>query len=91
MLAIKEALQLDPESLMLQTQQVLVHSHLHASTCDEIKNSYRALVRRHHPDKNRNAAAGEEIKCITEAYRVLSNPAQRRHYDTSLRVKRQYP
>lgn len=30
MLAIKEALQLDPESLMLQTQQVLVHSHLHA-------------------------------------------------------------
>lgn len=30
MQAIKEALQLDPESSMLQTQQTLVHSHLHA-------------------------------------------------------------
>lgn len=30
MQAIKEALQLDPESSMLQTQQTLVHNHLHA-------------------------------------------------------------
>lgn len=49
-----------------------------AATPDEIKKAYRKLASQHHPDKGGNTAKFQEIE---EAYRVLSDPAQRQQYD----------
>jgi molecular chaperone DnaJ len=49
----------------------------------EIKKAYRNLAKRYHPDKNPdNKAASERFKDIGEAYSVLSDPEQRKRYDT---------
>jgi DnaJ-class molecular chaperone len=47
-----------------------------------IKEAYRQLAFKYHPDRNReNAAAADEMKKINEAYAVLSNPAKKNEYD----------
>jgi len=49
---------------------------------DAIKKAYRALARRWHPDKNPDdEQAAQRFKDITEAYRTLSDPEQRKRYD----------
>jgi molecular chaperone DnaJ len=49
---------------------------------DEIKNAYRKLARKHHPDANKGEAAAEDrFKEISEAYDVLSDDTKRREYD----------
>ncbi len=48
----------------------------------EIKEAYRGLARRMHPDLCRAAGAEEGFKRVNEAYRVLSNPVERGRYDT---------
>ncbi|CAK0824119.1 unnamed protein product [Prorocentrum cordatum] len=48
-----------------------------------IKNSYRKLVLKWHPDKNLTDRAGaeERIRLINTAYATLSNPTKRERYD----------
>ena len=49
---------------------------------DQIKQSFRSLARKYHPDKNPNDAEAEtKFKEIQEAYAILSNPEERRKYD----------
>lgn len=53
---------------------------------DEIKKAFRRLARQHHPDVQHGdqdkKQAEEKFKEIAEAYEVLSNPEQRKRYDT---------
>lgn len=55
---------------------------------EQIKASYRHLVRLHHPDANpeRREAAEIIIKRIIEAYSVLGNTQKRANYDSNLRL-----
>lgn len=49
---------------------------------EEIKNAYRAAVKKNHPDLNlKSKMAEEKIKDINEAYRILSNASTKRKYD----------
>jgi curved DNA-binding protein len=48
---------------------------------DEIQRAYRKLARTYHPDVNKDPAAEERFKDISEAYDVLSDPQTRRRYD----------
>jgi DnaJ-class molecular chaperone len=48
-----------------------------------IKQAYRKLARKYHPDQNQgNTAAAERFKEINEANEVLSDPEKRQRYDT---------
>lgn len=49
----------------------------------EIRAAYRALARRHHPDRAPADAAA--MAAINEAYRVLGEPSRRAVYDASVR------
>ena len=49
---------------------------------DQIKQSFRSLARKYHPDKNPDDPEAESMfKEIQEAYAILSNPEERRKYD----------
>jgi DnaJ-class molecular chaperone len=52
------------------------------ASADDIKKAHRKLVRKYHPDVNKdNKQAEERFKEVQEAYDVLSEPGQRRNYD----------
>jgi curved DNA-binding protein len=52
------------------------------ATDKEIKQAYRRLARKHHPDVNPGDKSAEmKFKEINEAYEVLGDPAKRKKYD----------
>lgn len=52
------------------------------ASADEIKQGYRKLALKYHPDKTKGDVEGEKkFKEINEAYQVLSNPTKRSQYD----------
>src|SRR5262245_13356416 len=53
------------------------------ATEDEIRQAFRKLARKYHPDVAKNKAEAEEkFKEINEAYEVLGDPEKRKKYDT---------
>lgn len=46
-----------------------------------IKDAFRNLAMKYHPDRNKEAGAEERFKEIAEAYAVLSDPKKRADYD----------
>lgn len=58
------------------------------ATQAEIKQAYRQLAKRFHPDSNREASH-EKISQINAAYEVLGDPQNRRSYDQQLQYGEQ--
>ena len=61
------------------------------ATQEELQRAYRKLARANHPDVNKDPAAEERFKEISEAYDVLSDPETRRRYDAFGADFRQVP
>ena len=51
------------------------------ATEKDLKNAFRRLARRYHPDRSEEPDAEEKFKEIQEAYAVLSDDEKRAHYD----------
>ena len=52
-----------------------------AATKEEIRDAFKKLAAQYHPDRNKDEDAARRFKEISEAYFVLSDPAQRHLYD----------
>ena len=52
-----------------------------SASSDEIKNAYRKLARKYHPDVNKDKDAEEKFKEINAAYEVLSDKQKKQQYD----------
>ena len=55
----------------------------HDASATQIRDAYRRLARRHHPDRDRSGAA--TMAAVNEAYRVLGDPGRRAMYDAGRR------
>jgi len=47
----------------------------------EVRRTYRAMAKEHHPDVSDDPEAGERFKRINQAAEVLGDPAERKRYD----------
>lgn len=58
-----------------------------SATTEEVKQAYRRLARKYHPDVSNERDAEERFKKIQRAYSVLNSPIERRYYDQVRRNK----
>ena len=58
-----------------------------SATQDEIKQAFRRLARKYHPDVSIEPNAEEQFKRINEAHRVLTSAVERSNYDFSRRQR----
>lgn len=56
---------------------------------DQVKQAYRERAKHYHPDVNPSPNANAVFHAVHEAYRVLSDPDMRSHYDEQLRYYRE--
>jgi molecular chaperone DnaJ len=52
-----------------------------SASAEEVKQAYKELAKKHHPDLNKEQGAEEKFKEILEAYQVLSDPEKKTNYD----------
>lgn len=52
-----------------------------SASAEDIKNAYRKLARKFHPDVSKEAGAEERFKEVSEAYKTLKDPEKRKAYD----------
>ena len=52
-----------------------------SASSGDLKNAFRRLARKYHPDRSTEPDAEERFKEIQEAYAVLSDEQKRAHYD----------
>jgi molecular chaperone DnaJ len=55
------------------------------ATADEIRDAYRSMARRLHPDHAEGEALGDRMARLNEAYYVLRDPGRRAIYDAARR------
>src|SRR5438309_7431422 len=51
------------------------------ANAEEIKNAYRKLARKYHPDVSKEKDAEERFKEVSEAYETLRDPEKKAAYD----------
>lgn len=54
-----------------------------SATIENIKRAYRLIIRKYHPDVNKDPEAAEIARKINEAFQILSDPNKRLVYDNS--------
>lgn len=52
-----------------------------SATLSEIRQAWRQLAARYHPDRNASAQAPQLFRAVQQAYEVLSDPDSRKAYD----------
>lgn len=55
----------------------------HDASAEEIRKSYRLLVRKHHPDSGNKDRDAAKFHLVQEAWEVLGDPVRRKDYDTN--------
>ncbi len=67
---------------MTQTDYYQVLGVSKKASAHQIKDAYRKLAFKYHPDRTREAGNADRMKQINEAYAVLSDLTKRREYDS---------
>ncbi|MDR0463061.1 MAG: J domain-containing protein [Pseudomonadales bacterium] len=59
------------------------------ASAKDVKNAYRKLALTAHPDRDKSTGATERFQKINEAYKILSNPDKKGHYDLTLKAEKE--
>lgn len=67
--------------MAVQDDYYTVLGVLHDADDKAIKDAFRQLALKYHPDRNKDPSAADRFKQIAEAYAILSDPKKRAEYD----------